>query len=343
LITIFPISNLAIYNQIAANPYRSYKMDALSHLLSLLHVRSGILSRFEGQGDWALAFPAYEHLKFGTVLSGRLHLWLADEDERYVMEQGDFWLLTNGKPFFSATDPAMPAIDGPLTYQAHRRADGTVRFDRPGKVPPVTLVSGRFAFENALAGLLLNRLPPIIHLRAADYASHALTHVLALLTSEHDPYAPGSGLAKTAIATLVLIQALRAHSASSERANGWLKALSDPKVGMALSLMHSAPDRRWRIETLASEVGMSRTAFAVHFKKAVGQAPLDYLHQWRMAMAMRALRHTDVPLVSIAESIGYLSDTAFSIAFKRATGVSPGQYRVRPQETLACSRNQDGR
>ncbi|WP_233800912.1 helix-turn-helix domain-containing protein [Paraburkholderia sp. HP33-1] len=52
------------------------------------------------------------------------------------------------------------------------------------------------------------------------------------------------------------------------------------------------------------------------------------MHQWRIAIAMTALKHSDEPLMSIATRIGYLSDTAFSIAFKRATGISLGRYRV---------------
>nr|WP_245643994.1 AraC family transcriptional regulator [Paraburkholderia oxyphila] len=133
---------------------------------------------------------------------------------------------------------------------------------------------------------------------------------------------------KTSLATLVLVQALRAYMASGEYAGGWLRALSDARVGSALSMMHGSPEQRWTIESLSSSVGMSRTAFASRFRTMVGSAPLAYLHQWRMAIAMTALKDSEELLVSIAGRIGYLSDTAFSIAFKRATGISPGRYRM---------------
>ncbi|TKC86348.1 AraC family transcriptional regulator [Trinickia terrae] len=303
-------------------------MDALSDVLSVLKVRSGLSSRFEGEGAWAFRFPAYQHMKFGTVLRGRLYLRMEGDAGHRVIEEGDVYLLTNGQPFCSASAPACALLDGPATYRSIRGADGVVRFRGPGDIAPVSLASGRFIFDNDVTGMLLKHLPPLIHLRAADVAAHALSHVLALLRMETDDTAPGSDVAKTSLATLVLVQALRAYISSGELADGWLKALSDARVGSALSMMHGSPERRWTIEALASNVGMSRTAFASRFRRMVGSAPLEYLQQWRMAIAMTALKSSDEPLVSIAERIGYLSDTAFSIAFKRATGISPGRYRV---------------
>jgi hypothetical protein len=54
-------------------------MDALSDVLSTLRVSSVLASRFEGRGAWALRYPEYKHIKFGSVLSGRVYLWLEGE------------------------------------------------------------------------------------------------------------------------------------------------------------------------------------------------------------------------------------------------------------------------
>jgi AraC-like DNA-binding protein len=312
-------------------------MDALSDVLSMLRVRSGLSSRFEGQGNWAFRFPAYEHMKFGTVLSGRLHLWMDGADTRHTLEEGDFWLMTSGRPFISASNPASTVVDGPAAYRASRGVDGVVRYQTSGNSEPVKLASGRFLLENNIAGMLLERLPPLILLRAVDIASHALGHVLALLKLETDVNAPGADVAQTSLAALVLVQALRAHAASEHLSDGWLKALADARVGTALSCMHSEPAERWTVESLATKVGMSRTAFANRFRQLVGTAPLEYLQQWRLAIATTALKTSEEPLLSIAERIGYQSDTAFSIAFKRAIGISPGRYRVAHRPYSATS------
>lgn len=307
-------------------------MDALSEVLSMLRVRSGVSDRFEGSGAWAFSFPAYQHLKFGTVLRGRLYLRMTGQDGLHIIEQGGFYLLTNGQPFCSASVPDCPPLDGPATYRSIRGTDGVVRFRGKGATGPVELASGRFVFDNDVTGLLLQHLPPIVHLKAADVSAHALSHVLALLGAETAFVKPGSDVARTSLATLVLVQALRAFIERGDVPDGWLNALSDNKIGAALSLMHGSPQQRWTVESLAANVGMSRTAFASRFRQLVGSAPLEYLHQWRMTIAMSALKQSDEPLLLIAGKIGYLSDTAFSIAFKRTTGVSPGRYRVRHRQ-----------
>jgi AraC-like DNA-binding protein len=303
-------------------------MDALSDVLSLLRVSSAISSRFEGRGAWAFRFPAYWHVKFGSVLSGHLHLWIEVEGSPLLIEEGDFYLLTNGLPFRSASDPARAPLDGPATYRSIRDADGVVRYNGEGEGDLVSLASGRFIFENDVTEILLRQLPPLIHLRAAEVGSHALARVLDLLKWETSAAYPGADVAKGSLATLVLVHALRAYLASTEQPEGWLGALSDAKIGAALSMMHAKPGEPWTVGSLASAVGMSRTAFAARFRRTVGRAPLEYLNQWRMTIARTALRHSEEPLVDIAARIGYLSDTAFSIAFKRWTGQSPGRYRA---------------
>ncbi|ALK33811.1 AraC family transcriptional regulator [Burkholderia plantarii] len=306
-------------------------MDALSEMLSMLRVSSALSSRFEGHGAWAFRFPSYRHVKFGSVLRGQLFLWMDGESRHHRMEEGDFYLLTDGAPFCSASDPALAPADGVRCYREHRGADDVVRYvspdPGPGSLPLVSLSSGRFTFENELSALLLAHLPPLIHLRAADVASHALGHVLALVHSETETARPGADVARASLATLVLVHALRAYLATSDAPAGWLGALADARIGRALSLMHASPAERWTVDSLAAAVGMSRTAFAQRFRRRVGSAPLEYLQAWRMSLAMTALSGSDESLARIAERVGYLSDTAFSIAFKRSTGESPGRFR----------------
>lgn len=309
-------------------------MDALSEVLAMLRVSSALSSRFEGQGRWAFRFPAYQHIKFGGVLAGRFHLWLEGSSDVVTLEEGDFYMLTSGQPFCSASDPACSPVDGPSTYRAIRDADGVVRYrGLGGEAAAVSLASGRFMFENDVSELLLRHLPPLIHLKASDRGTSSLTHLLALLKGETGQPMPGTDVARSSLAALVLVSALRAYLDSVPAPTGWLGALSDPRIGQALTLMHGQPGQRWTLDDLAHAVNMSRTAFATHFRRLVGSAPMDYLNRWRMAVARTALRHSDDSLAEIAERIGYLSDTAFSIAFKRVTGQSPGRFRSdsRPQ------------
>ena len=43
----------------------------------------------------------------------------------------------------------------------------------------------------------------------------------------------------------------------------------DPKIGVALKMMHQKLDATWTVKKLASACGMSRSAFALRFKEMV--------------------------------------------------------------------------
>jgi AraC-like DNA-binding protein len=91
--------------------------------------------------------------------------------------------------------------------------------------------------------------------------------------------------------------------------------------------MHGKVEAPWTVESLAAASGMSRSAFAVRFKKLVGETPLEYLTGWRMQKATGLLKDSDKKLFEVAKSVGYDSDAAFSKAFKRTFGVAPKEYR----------------
>lgn len=305
-------------------------MDPLSDALSMLTVSHTLSSRFEAAGRWTLTYPGYRsHIKFGCVLEGRFHLQI-DGSQPVLFDTGDFYLLTHGQPFRSTSVPPGPLHDGQSVHRQHRDADGVTRFDArsAGEGTPVALASGRFVFEGEASELLLRHLPPLIRLRADDPAAKPMAALLELMRWETGDARPGAAIARTNLASLVMVQALRVHLASAPQPEGWLGAMADARIGTALSQMHGDLAQRWTVERLASAAGMSRTAFAVRFKALTGSTPLDYLAGWRMRVARHALRHGDEAIARIAERVGYQSETAFSAAFKRDSGESPGRFRV---------------
>jgi AraC-like DNA-binding protein len=156
--------------------------------------------------------------------------------------------------------------------------------------------------------------------------------LLGQLVHERVAELPGASLASAQLALLIFIQILRAYlEASGAFAEGlpagWLRALGDQRIAPALRLMHSNPARSWHLEELAKATAMSRTTFVVRFKTVAGVPPLTYLLNWRMRIAERALRAEDVPVSTLALSLGYTSESAFSNAFRRTIGMAPKRYR----------------
>ncbi len=303
-------------------------MDPLSDALSLLKVESLLTARIEVRGPWALRFAPMGHVKFGGVFEGSFWLWTEDAAPPLKLEAGDFYLLTRGQAYCTGSNPLLHPVDGREVTAAFRCPDGIVRYGDSGDM--TSAAGGRFTFNDEAPELLLNLLPPLVHVPAASSSAAPLRSLLELLRLETDTHGPGKSVAAASLANMVLVQILRAHVASAPT-SGWLGALADSKIGSAIHLMHSDIARPWKVEELAASVAMSRTSFTERFKVLVGMPPLHYLIRWRMAVAGAALR-AGKTLSETAESVGYLSDTAFSAAFRRSTGRSPGRYRSQAQQ-----------
>ncbi|MGW0811225.1 helix-turn-helix transcriptional regulator [Nonomuraea sp. NPDC002799] len=109
-----------------------------------------------------------------------------------------------------------------------------------------------------------------------------------------------------------------------------MTALNDSSISTALTAIHHDPAHPWTVETLATQAGLSRAAFARKFTTLIGQPPLTYLTWWRMTTSARLQRETNAPLRIIATQAGYSSEIAFAAAFKRQYGLTPGRYRQHP-------------
>ncbi|MGB3337221.1 MAG: AraC family transcriptional regulator [Devosia sp.] len=172
----------------------------------------------------------------------------------------------------------------------------------------------------------ITSLPRVLHGRAA--ASGWLSHLVQHAVSETENRHAGGETVLAKLAELMFVQVIRqyANELPSE-SRGWLSGLRDPQIGRALSLVHARPANDWTIEALATEVGMSRSAFAKRFAHYSGDSPMQYLARWRMQLAARRLENPQVSIAQVGVEVGYDSEAAFNRAFKKVMGVPPGTWR----------------
>jgi AraC-like DNA-binding protein len=67
---------------------------------------------------------------------------------------------------------------------------------------------------------------------------------------------------------------------------------------------------------------------------------MEYLLDWRMAVARGLLRRRELAIAEVAERVGYSSASTFSTAFSRHVGQSPGRY-ARASQAASVSVNAD--
>lgn len=184
------------------------------------------------------------------------------------------------------------------------------------------MVTGTYESAGAASRRLLRALPPVLVLRRGEFDSR----VLDLLVDETTKDEPAQSAVLDRLLDLVLIAALRAWF-SRDDAPSWYHAYGDPLVGKALRLLQHNPAHGWTVAGLAEAVGVSRAALARRFTDLVGEPPMAFLTEWRLALAADLLQESDATIEAIARQVGYGSAFALSTAFKRHFGVSPRDHR----------------
>ena len=312
-------------------------MDVLSDVLRTLHLNSRLEFRAEFTAPWGFHASACAGRAALYIVSwGNCLLEVEGAEGPIALSGGDMVLLPCGDSHILRDSPTTPTPTMP------REAFLATRLGQERKDPHASeesgagtlLTAGWFAFESHLATPFLTALGSLIHLRGEEASRLWLETILKLFCLEARESQPGAEIATARLMDLLFIQLIRASMAEHRGQGGncsgnFLRALFDSQLGRALERIHIAPERAWTVAELASEVGMSRTAFAMRFSRVAGIPPLTYATRWRMLKAGELLRNGEATLSEVAARVGYDSEAAFRTAFKREMGIAPGRYRQR--------------
>ncbi|MDP9795479.1 AraC-like DNA-binding protein [Catenuloplanes nepalensis] len=291
-------------------------MDPLEDVLRLLGATGRVSAGLIAGGEWAVAFEAPVDVKFNAVRTGACLLLAGGAT--YELAAGDCFVITRAVPFVLAS-----AVD-----VAPCRAEGVFRdvaggFARTGDGDDFVAIGGRFEMHGRAREVLLDGLPPVIHVPARLPEAAAVGAAIAEIDAELRAARAGATLVAEHLALAMLIRVLRLHLAT---ATGWLGGLADPVVAPALRAIHARPAHPWTVAELAGAAAVSRSTLAARFKAVVGRGPLEYLTGWRIELAADRLRRGET-VAAIARDVGYGSESALSVAFKRVTGTTPRAYR----------------
>lgn len=294
--------------------------DPLAVIISLLRPQTVLSKIISGAGEWSIRKPRYEDPAFCLLLDGSCFLE-PDGVGALELKEGDFVLLPEMPSFTLASDPGIrpTPVDFDHSHETHYgNSSGPVT---------MRMLGGYFRFDRANAPLLVKLLPPVVHIRQDEPGATRLRRIVELIGEEADADRPGRVLILERLVEVLLVEALRFRSASAaSEEQGLLAGLSDPALARTLREIHVDVARRWTVEQLARTAGMSRAAFAERFARKVGMPPMQYLLEWRMALAKDILRGERPSLAEVAERVGYQSASAFSTAFTRLTGHPPSAF-----------------
>jgi AraC-like DNA-binding protein len=294
-------------------------VDVLQAHLMRARASGGVFARSVAHPPWGLRLPGTIQLAVHAVIAGRMWLWLDDPRSAVELAPGDVALVRGGPDHFIGHQPNADCLS-PEQFRARHAVD-----ERASTQGAHVFLCGAYVLSGDVGRGLLEALPPILTLSAA--ADDPLHDVIALLSSELATPAPGQQTVLDRLLDVLLVLAIRAAFQRSEQAPRWYQAAADPRLGPALSAMHADAAHPWTVPELAALSGLSRAAFARIFSLVLGQAPMQYLTEWRMTLARDQLRAGELTLAQIAARTGYASPYAFAAAFRRHHGVPPGRWR----------------
>jgi transcriptional regulator GlxA family with amidase domain len=100
-----------------------------------------------------------------------------------------------------------------------------------------------------------------------------------------------------------------------------------PELRRALQLTEQRLGDHARFEEIAAEVGLTPRSLARRFADETGMTWRAALRRMRILAAVEKLAGDELPITTIAFSVGYTSLSAFNTAFRELTGRTPSQYR----------------
>jgi AraC-like DNA-binding protein len=296
-------------------------MDLLHDHLVRARATGAVFARTVAEPPWGLRLGGSIQLAAHTVVRGRGYLWLNTPGSAVELFPGTVALVRGGPDHYIGHEPGADCL-GPEEFRVRHAQAG------PGDNPQATVfLCGAYQFSGDVGRGLLDALPQIMTLTPA--IDDPLRDVITLLSRELVHTEPAQQIVLDRLLDLLLVLAIRSDFHRSATAPRWYRASADPRLSAALRAMHESAARPWTVPELAGISGLSRAAFARAFREALGQAPMQYLTEWRMTLARDHLRAGDLTLAQIADATGYGSPFAFAAAFRRHHGDPPGTWRLR--------------
>ncbi|MCZ6560145.1 MAG: GlxA family transcriptional regulator [Gammaproteobacteria bacterium] len=100
-----------------------------------------------------------------------------------------------------------------------------------------------------------------------------------------------------------------------------------PPVQRALSLIEAGVGQSIKVNELAQRIGISRRDLLRLFRKELNDTPSRILGQRRLDRARSLVLNTGLPMITIAESVGFSSQSHLTSSYHAEFGITPAQQR----------------
>ncbi|PPK63720.1 AraC family transcriptional regulator [Actinokineospora auranticolor] len=300
--------------------------DLLSELLRPIRLTGVFHSWWHARAPWAVEGDTERTCAVLHYVDEGVCWITADGTAPVRLRAGDLAVFPTGVAHRMSDRPERRGV--PIERLLSDRAPGSSEhITLGGDGEPSRILCAGLHFDAGVASSLYRALPWVMVLEAARIAEEPLLREVIDLLLGHHGDGPGAQLITLRVFEMAFVLTLRPLLQGMLERPEVLAAARHPEIGTALLIMYTRFDEPWTVESLAREVGMSRSAFTACFRKLVGEAPAGHLTSCRMREAARLLADASVPLGVVSARVGYQSVVGFHLAFRKFFETTPGEYR----------------
>ena len=281
------------------HPDRKAVMDALSDVLRVAHLTGGVFLHADFFAPWCMSArvtpehcgpalgPTSHLILYHYVVEGDLHVQIEGEDgESLTIGAGEVVLLPRNDPHLMGSDLSLPPLAGSEIIRPPQDG-GLASIHHGGDGARTRMICGFLGCASGEGNPVISTLPALLKLDVEQAsAAEWIRSTFRYAAEEVSAGRPGSGTVLAKLSELLFVEAVRRYAETlPDGQTGWLAGLRDTHVARALALLHSDITRRWTVDDLGREVGLSRSALADRFIHLIGVPPMHYLASWRMQVA----------------------------------------------------------
>ena len=255
-------------------------MDALSDVLRVAHLTGGVFLHAEFFAPWCIATrvgpehcapglgpvlgPASHLIPYHYIIEGEFQVRVDGEDGAdLTVGPGEVVLVPRNDLHLMGSDLSLAPVLGSDIIQPPKDG-GLFSVRHGGNGARTRMICGFLGCADAECNPVISTLPPLLRLNVEQGgAAEWIRSTFQYAAEEVAVGRPGSETVLAKLSELLFVEAVRRYAeALPEGQTGWLAGLREPYIARALALLHRDITRRWTVDDLGREVGLSRSALA---------------------------------------------------------------------------------
>jgi AraC family transcriptional regulator len=155
----------------------------------------------------------------------------------------------------------------------------------------------------------------------------AIYHLALLFKAELESPTTSDRLYIDSLTDTLIIHLLRRYSTQKYLPDKYGDGLSKSKLQEIIRYIDTHLAEDLSLSELARVLHLNPHYFTSLFKQSMGISAYQYVINRRIETAKRLLKQQNLPIVEVAQCVGFKSSSHFSNTFRKYTGIKPSTYR----------------